>query len=291
MTEHKNPARVTMAPDELDIRSRRELGVQSMQAVFHCLMAVLVAYGIPRAYLANPVEAVVDSYLHLQPEPWGVRVPYILSITYHGILYFWDPMSTTTLKARHVFTIMMGTALFFCEQLGWGLLVMLTNYFFDSVEFVQHRLNKLHPHRTVIASMTKIHHMVTIMLLGVSWIFGLAPFGMVVLFIHDATDVPMFVIRIVRRKGAGTGIQALVVLGVISTWVYYRVWCLMMVIYQTVMLMSQPVIKEHGLQVSLGSCTFGLSILWIFNVYWTSLVIYKTIREGLLGSNMEVHHE
>lgn len=284
---------LTTSPDELDIRTKRELGIQSLQTIFHCFMAVLVAYSMPVEYLTNTSEVVMDSFLHPHPEPWGVRLAYLLSTTYHGVLYFWDPMSTTTLKARHVATIMLGTSLLFYEQLGWGLLIMLTNYFFDSIDFVEHRLKKVHKNRLVIASMTKVHHMVTIMLLGVSWIFGFAAFGMVVLFIHDVTDVPMFVIRIVRRRNAPTSVQTPLAVSVIFTWVYYRVWCLLQVILQAILILDKrwKEVNQHGLTLCAYSCIGGLSILWMFNSYWTYLVISKSIRELIFGKKTEVYHE
>lgn len=271
-----------------DNRKNYELTVQICQSMFHTLMAVIIAYGIPQFYLDQPVDSVWMKYTQSAvPEPWGVRIPYFLSATYHGVLYFWDPLSTTTMKAHHIATILLGTVLMVYGELGWGLAVMMLNYLFDSADFVQHRLKNLHPNRIVIASMIKIHHMVTILLLAVSWIYNFTSFGMIILFIHDVTDVPMFVIRILRRQGVSSSSirQILVGVGVATSWIYFRVYWLGFYIVHayTFSIQHYDDVKKFKLTNAFWMSIGGMSVLWCFNVYWTFLVIYKFVREILLG--------
>jgi len=271
-------------------RSRRELTVQICQAFLHAIMAMVTAYGMPQSYLDDPVHSIcVKDHHSIQPEPWGVRVAYFLSATYHGVLYFWDPMSTTTLRAHHIATVMLGTVLMVYGELGWVMLVMMANYLFDSVEFVQHRLKELHPNRVVIASMIKIHHMVTIMLLGVSWIYSFTAFGMIILFIHDVTDVPMFVVRILRRPGVALSTRvSLLAVAVVMTWMYFRVYWMGFYIVDGYTRRHQcPLNLVTPVWTALG----GMVVLWCFNVYWTALVVYKVVREGLMGDKSSLHHE
>jgi len=298
--DNKNNVSPSLPPRyQMDFRTQKEVMFQTLQTLFHVMISSLVAYGTPSKYWDHYTD---QFFKPAQGNtPWGVILPYTLSTSYHCILYFWDPISNTPLRARHIITVMFGTILLSYGHLGWGLQVMFCNYIFDMRDFIKHRIKAVDDSRVIVMMMMKIHHMVTLALLGISWIYGFTAYGLLVLFIHDVTDVPMFVVRILRRKHAPQSVVVPVAVGVIAIWLYYRVFCFGLIIYNGFdifwyMFRNAHENPEFALVVETHMtggicCLSGLTLLWAFNVYWTFLVIYKALREILFGKEMSIRNE
>jgi hypothetical protein len=275
---------------ERDSRTQKEINVQYFQTVFHFMMASMIACTVPTEYLQEPNQSQnnILTFAHNNDgqwvESWGVRIAYLLSTTYHCVLYFWDPVTNTNLKAHHMASVFIGTVLLIYNNIGWAFLLMLTVYSIDLWNFAlvyrQKYENDRHRERLLVMSMTKIHHMVTLMLLGVSWIQNLTAIGIWILFVHDLTDVPMFIIRILRKKNAIIYRQGFVAISVMIMWFYYRVWCMFSIIVEACENAWQQNPSTLPENVNLYySCIAGLVILFSFNFYWTFLVWSKVINE------------
>lgn len=283
---------------EIDARTQKEIRVQTLQTLFHFTMAVIVAYGAPTEYLQNPVQTQINMFTDKNyqennwTETWGVRIPYLLSTTYHCILYFWDPVTNTPLKVHHMASIFIGTVLLIYNHISEAFLVMTAVYILDLWNFfVLYKNNNQQNGQLLISSMIKIHHMVTLMLLGVSWVKNLTPFGMWILFIHDVTDVPMFIVRMLRKKNANFLRVVIVAVSVLITWAYYRVWCMFFLILEAIdILLHNPAVNMDDIYFYV-SCVSGLSILFSFNVYWTLLVFSKAIKELIMGGKTSTNNE
>jgi TLC domain len=265
-----------------DHETRREIHVQTLQTFYHVFAACLIAYGNPTEYWTDYAKQAYSPIF--ESEPWGVNMCYILSTSYHCVLYFWDPLSNTQFKSRHLVTVMLATVLFSYGQMLYGMCILFCNYIFDMLDFFSQKLDKS---RMLVMVMTKIHHMVTLALLGASYIYGYTAYGMLVSFIHDVTDVPMFVVRILRKKHPTSDMQVPVAIGIAVSWLYYRVYYFgCMILDASSQTATYP--EELYRQVFILS---GLTILWMFNVYWTFLVIYKGIREYVFGLQFDGKNE
>lgn len=279
---------------------QKEILFQYFQAFYHFVISCTIAHGIPYEYLHNYTDQLFIQRVAEETLPWGVILPYTMSTAYHCILYFYDPLSDQKVQTHHVVTVLFGTALFMYGYLGYGFLVLFINYVIDMSSFIRHRLKNVDESRVVVMMMTKIHHMVTLSLLGLSYIYNFTAIGMIVMYIHDVADVPMFVLRVIRKKQSKQSVaMVLVGAGVIFIWMYYRVYCFGKILYDTAdelnLAWSFP--SRHAdlfvqsRLVPVACCVFGMTILWLFNVYWTSLVIFKAIREKICGYKMENKNE
>jgi hypothetical protein len=273
----------------------KEIRVQIWQTLFHFCMASIICFGSPAQYLQNPIEAqmaIFDQGEHEFHESWGVCIPYLLSTTYHCLLYFWDPVTNTPLKIHHVASLFLGPILLIYNQIGAAFTLMVLVYFFDFFSFYtkSHRICQ-EKGPFLVASMIKIHHMVTLMLLGVSWVKNLTPFGIWMLFVHDVTDVPMFIVRILRKQQVNFTRVIIVAASVLLSWSYYRVWCLFFLIMQSIYyLIYNPHLHTEHVYFYI-YCIFGLMVLFSFNVYWTVLVASKCVKEFFMGNKTSTDNE
>jgi len=256
-----------------DAITRKEINVQYFQAVFHFLTASIITFGVPSHYLQNTIPTTLDMLSsNKSPESLFVHLTYLLSTTYHCVLYFWDPMTNTSPKPHHLISIFIGTILLIYNNIALTFLLMLIVYLIDFKQFVKIAIQN--KKRLLVMSMIKIHHMVTLMLLGLSWTQNFTACGIWILFVHDLTDVPMFMIRILRRKNLPFTKQFFVAVVVMWMWLYYRVWCLFFFILEVLRWYGQverPFVAE--------ACIGGLIILFSFNCYWTFLVWSKFLTE------------
>ena len=175
--------------------------------------------------------------------------------------------------------LFIGPLLLVFDHLSYLSFMMITIYIVDLTETVlQYKYASQFDKRLILLCLIKFHHMITLMLIGFSWVYNYAILGIFILFIHDVTDVPMFVIRILRKKNAPEFKQYLVAGIVIALWSYYRVVYLLHVIIN----IRHSLFVEHvdivPNPLSGYVCFYGLCALWSLNVYWTALVVAKAIK-------------
>jgi hypothetical protein len=143
--------------------------------------------------------------------------------------------------------------------------------------------------KLLVKSMIKIHHMVTLLLLALSWTQNLRVIGIFILFIHDLTDVPMFILRILRRKNAQFYKQVFSAIMVLWMWSYYRVWKMSQFTWGVIVYtIENPIISKQ--YPFYKSCIIGLIILSVFNIYWTGLV-YKKFTFEIVGVKTDQEDE
>lgn len=258
------------------------------QMIFHWTMATLALGLSPRETLLNPIQATEDAYQqagriqeHMVP-PKSIALLYLINTTYNCILYFWDPVESTQLRLHHLLSIFLGTLFAAMQQTNWFCLVLVTTYVIDSFIFVS-KFRQSQRSSACLRSMIKVHHMATLMLMALSWIYNAYFYGCFVMFIHDVTDVSMFVIRLLRQHHDAhlMAKQVLVVPIILLTWSYYRVYLFGSLIADCVRHMVWPTestaqhLTDFRADTFAWSCVAGMFVLWTFNVYWTVLVAKK----------------
>lgn len=282
---------------EIDFHNRKEILVQTAQALFHFVMSAVIMFGTPTEYLQDPMAQTVDHLynIHIKGENssnlFGVNLVYLIVSVYNTLLYFWDPLSNRPIRLYHMMALLIGPLLLVYDHLSYLSCMMLAIYLMDLTEtLLQYKYAAQFDKRRMLLGLIKFHHMVTLMLIGFSWVYGYVPIGIFILFIHDVTDVPMFVVRILRKKNAPESKQFLVAGIVIALWVYYRVISMLDIlisVYNIVFVQTLHVIPD---QISAYACFYGLCALWSLNVYWTSLVIVKA-GKVLMGHETEKDDE
>lgn len=208
------------------------------------------------------------------PVAMNTLIAYAISYTHHTYLYFFDPNSGVPIQTRHFSLTVLGMWLFtvFPTRPHIGLLTLSLNHFLDLVEPAP-KLSKL----------LKVHHIVTLTLLSWSYVYDFRNYGLIVMLAHDITDVPMFMIRIIRRLGIRQlSIQVPVWITVIVTWFVYRIHWFGVVIVNT-----WPHRNIGGWNGHV--CIFGMILLWVLNVYWWLLTVKKGVSQVL--GYAEEHHE
>lgn len=280
--------------------SRKDVCFQKSQAVFHAVMAVVLASTVSFKTLEDPLETFKSTMLtgEKKSDDWGVSLCYTMAMTYNVVLYFQDPLSRTKLKARHLASTLMGTVFFLNQELFWCVLVVLGCVMWDGWDFYWDHMPNLKPEDVVISVMIMVHHSVTVSLLALSWLHHQA-FGVSVLFIHDLTDVSMFVVRIVRKLNYRMAVQAFPAVVTMVMWLYYRVFYFGLIIWnvgnaivndpETIELVE--LVKNLGLYEGTLVSVLGMVILWIFNAYWTGLLFSKVVKELVFQQEQCLNHE
>lgn len=255
----------------------RQYHAKVLQMMFHWTMAALTFMSLPTEHLFDPITTTEQEIF--EPRPTSVALIYLAASTYNCVLYFWDPVESSRLRLHHLLSIFLGTMFAMTSRTDFLILTLLVTYVVDTFIFVS-RFQKSQGSSACLRSMIKIHHMATILLLAISWSHGAHYYGCFVMFIHDMTDVPMFVVRLIRNKpDASTHLkQALVIPVILFTWLYYRVYLFGHLIWKVVF--SDGTVRhisDPDNFITLILCSLGMFVLWAFNVYWTCLVVKKTI--------------
>jgi len=277
---------------EIDFHNRKEILVQTSQALFHFVMSAVIMFGAPTEYLQDPIGQTVDRLQKGQmTNLFTVNVIYLIVSVYNTVLYFWDPLSNRPIRLYHMMALLIGPLLLVYDHLTYLSFMMLAIYLMDLTEtLLQYKYAAHFDKRRMLLGLIKFHHMITLMLIGFSWVYNYVTIGIFILFIHDVTDVPMFVIRILRKKNAPESKQFLVAGFVIVLWSYYRVISMLYIlidIYNVAFVKYVDIIPDR---VSAYCCFYGLVALWTLNVYWTSLVIVKA-GKLLMGYQSEKDDE
>lgn len=256
------------------------------QMLFHWTMATLSLVLIPTQTLMQPILATEDAYLAAGrvmddlPKSRAIAGLYLISSAYNCILYFWDPVESTPLRLHHLLSIFLGTLFAAMRQTELLLTVLALTYVVDSCLFVSRFQRRDRPHTALcLRSMIKIHHMATILLLAVSWMYNAHYYGCYVMFLHDITDVSMFAVRLLRQGHTPHLYwkQLFVVPVILATWIYYRVFLFGSLIGQLLYAVAthEPTATHVMPSWYMAACVVSMGVLWIFNVYWTSLVVRK----------------
>ncbi len=259
MSKSKNPTKTT----------DRELGIQTMQCCFHMVMSLTILLGCPSSFLSDTIHSQFSSEARTELMP---HVVYLMSAIYNTVLYFKDPLTNHPFLIHHIIYLMLSPILLVYNRIGYLLCFTFVIYFMDLTDSLwQYRYANQLDHRRILAGMIKVHHCVTLLLIGISWITNFIVVGICVMFIHDVTDVPMFVLRILRKSSTSMDLRMwFTALVVIVTWIYFRVYLLL-----TIILEGTPMATHDNARM----CLIGLMLLWTMNLYWTSLVVYKSIKE------------
>lgn len=254
--------------------------VKFYQAVWHLFMATLVWQITPLSYFWVP-----EQVFEIDHVPTSVTWVYTLNVLYHGVLYFWDPVSNTRIRPYHLATAMLCPIFLLYGALGWTLTLVAFNFLADLYFFLTQTFGE--EHTLVVQTMTKFHHVITLLLLGLSYTYHVWTWGLIVMYFHDVTDVSMFAIRLLRKSRHYSRPRELVVFfNVVVWWSYYRVYWFGWHVWRTLFderTYVGPFIWKM--------CILGMTVLWTFNMYWTSLVIYKGIREIWYAKARDVHNE
>jgi hypothetical protein len=244
--------------------------IQVTQSLGHLLLSCVGAISIPDDFWWNFTASENNT-----GELVGVSILYASALCYHLLMYFRDPTSGTVLRSRHPVVVAMSTVLVVYQNFLFAGVIITANYFLDIWDFVKYTLLTLDRKLIANVCIIKVHHILTVVLIGLSWIGNYTGTGAVVMFINDVTDVPMFALRIMRRNSAPMILQAFLAVIVVTTWVFYRVFYMAYVICEN---LSVTLIRNDiSHQISLGF----LFVLFIFNVYWTFLVVSKVCREAI----------
>lgn len=156
------------------------------------------------------------------------------------------------------------------------------------LQLLYHGLSwKCDPHgRTGIMA---LHHVVTCVLIVLSWWYNYVPLGCLMMLIHDITDLPLYVVRACRvhqghsdphstalhrpLRGMKWLLRELLlwsaVTATVVSWLLLRVWLLPHVIHQ---------IWEHHTTGSQLICMGCLCALWVMHVYWYGLLWFKIVQ-------------
>lgn len=132
------------------------------------------------------------------------------------------------------------------------------------------------------------HHVVTICLIGFSYSTNLHRIGMLVLMVHDVSDIFLDFgkcFHFIKWESFAT----VTFVGLISSWAYYRLW-----LYPTRCLYSSAVEAYDIMFVQEGHEPFAmyfalvgwLCILQVLHVYWFYLILrvaHKHLTEGELS--------
>lgn len=254
-------------------KENREYNVKVLQMMFHFSMACVMFAGI------DPLFTPINATEHQNTLKTNtIATVYLVASTYNTILYFWDPVESTRLQLHHLLSIFLGTVFAIANYTDALIAVLFSTYIWDSFLFVS-SFERSQRSSACLRSMIKAHHMVTILLLAISWSYNVHFYGIFVMFIHDLTDVPMFVVRLLRLKNPPdlNMKQMFVVPVILFTWLYYRVFLFGQLILDVVTSNVSHLQNPDNVTAK-WCCILGMSVLWCFNVYWTALVAKKTVQ-------------
>jgi len=205
---------------------------------------------------------------------------YAMHTFYHVFLFLQDPITNpkhTGLRVSALaFIILLLMVSPACHM------ICLTMFFLlDFLEFVTRERFESR------AMWLRLHHIVTLLLIVASWLYGLELYGCMIMILTDTTDVPMFAIRLVRkfdfsssRKGQVTEIVLAILL--LFTWLYCRLYLGGLLPVQGLMEVENSITR---------TCFYGLLILWVINFYWYVLLLKKMVDELYFKKMKHLHGE
>ena len=244
-----------------------EIDFQIKQTIVHFTLAFLASFAIPSEYFE---KFYLLDYIIKPVQPTGIQLLYTTSTLYHSLMYFYDPFCGVSSEPQHFFGITFSLFLYLMNYHNNPVYNTLSILMIAFLFFLDLQNDRKH-------LLTKIHHIVTILLLMISWIFHHATIGSIIIFINDLTDVPMFILRILHKKHKPLWIfDYFFAAFTVLFWIVYRIYYLTYIIIQCYVTYSVVYHDKHNY---VADCSLAfLSILLCMNVYWTFLVIFKAIK-------------
>ncbi|KAF9594019.1 hypothetical protein IFM89_026827 [Coptis chinensis] len=142
------------------------------------------------------------------------------------------------------------------------------------------------------------HHVATVILIVLSYIFRFTRVGSVVLALHDATDVFMEVAKMSRYSGyqtvANVSFQIFVLLWVILRLIYYPFWVLWSTSYELIQTLDN---NKHPIDGPIYYYLFNtlLFCLLVLHIYWWVLMYRMIVNQiqarGQLGDDIRSDSE
>ena len=158
--------------------------IQFVQAVSHMALATVAAVTIPDRYWFGFMEEDLALTTH---QPIGVQVLYLSALCYHLYMYFQDPVCGTKIRPHHLVTISTVTVLAFCHYFHVSVAIIIINYMLDIWNFIFTQFKTIDNAKIASVCITKIHHVLTVLLIAISWVYGRATIGCIVMFVNDVT--------------------------------------------------------------------------------------------------------
>ena len=164
---------------------------------------------------------------------------------------------------------------------------------FYIMQFAFHIQGALFQPKNELTSEIWVHHGVTLFLLGFSFYSGYLSHGFIVMYLHDISDIPMFVIRLLRsldgsstsdkssNKLIETSQLALAPILILSWW-YFRIYSFGHYIFRVNRDLFNWLSDSSFLETVSVGC---LVVLWCLHVYWFSLILKKAMRFLTLRDN------
>ncbi len=232
------------------------------QIAAHLFLALLAAVVIPDDY-------VTEMNFHQIPEiiPTGVRALYACSFAYHLGCYFVEIYK----RKDWVIWVLIGcmVPMCLCERF---LVVTVICWYLVFWPF----LYDVCKYRKM--DMMRVHHVLTIALILLSWMHHYVIIGSLLMFVNDVTDVPMFLLRRLRaREEHPSCKQVVLAVFVWVMWIFYRVIGMGVIfahvchLWRTHMILRFEIVECLVQIIQL----LAVAVLWGFNVFWVSLLSRK----------------
>mmetsp|Transcript_10181 Transcript_10181/g.21773 ORF Transcript_10181/g.21773 Transcript_10181/m.21773 type:complete len:318 (-) Transcript_10181:652-1605(-) len=172
-----------------------------------------------------------------------------------------------------------GVLLFYCIETG---------FYLQSIHFLMfHEVRR----KDWLESM--IHHIVTAGLLCYSYYVNFTRIGIMVMLIHDVSDIFLELAKLCRYAKQQTG--ALVAFGVFFvTWILSRVMYFPLVIIRSGLTEPIHYARVHGVtNIEPHFTLFNgmLIILFLLHVYWTYLIFQVLLRQLFVGNTYDVRED
>lgn len=134
-----------------------------------------------------------------------------------------------------------------------------------------------------------LHHAVTMFLIGTSYVYGATEYGILVMFWHDLSDIPIYVIRSLRlwedleddkdRRELKVSTWNFVLClamypALLYSWFRYRIWDLGTMIWFAY---STESVRYLDSTAFVWSAITALSALWLMNAFWLEIMLRKVV--------------
>ena len=134
-----------------------------------------------------------------------------------------------------------------------------------------------------------LHHVLTVVLMMVSYSIRAFAFGFAVLITHEISDCLMYMTRLVRELTISKQALPIVFIAMVLTWTYTRsVIFISEVIYP---LITQVVFEFDVVRYMFYLCVAGLLILGFLNTYWTVLIFNMGYKKLCKNENVVLKFE
>jgi hypothetical protein len=122
-----------------------------------------------------------------------------------------------------------------------------------------------------------LHHVVTLILYGFSYMINFTNTGAIVMYLHDWADIFTAFVRCFTET-TFTPLSVLSVIGMATSWFYTRIYIFPQIIYAGCF--KYDIFPGHNF---LGTKFFGvlLSVLFILHVHWF-IIILKSVRRFIV---------